>query len=51
MRGPMSDQTAEYRRTVKARGFLLQDILWAIGIFAVIFGLTPFIAFYLLMMS
>lgn len=51
MRGPMSDQTAEYRRAVKARGFLLQDILWAIGIFAVIFGLTPIIAFYLLMMN
>ena len=47
----MSDQTAEYRRDVKARGFLLQDILWAIGIFAVIFGLTPIIAFYLLIMN
>ena len=51
MRGSMSDQTAEYRRDVKARGFLLQDILWAIGIFAVIFGLTPIVAFYLLMMN
>lgn len=51
MRGPMSDQTAEYRSAVKARGFLLQDILWAFGILAVIFGLTPIIAFYLLMMN
>jgi hypothetical protein len=47
----MSDQTAEYPSAVKARGFLLQDILWAIGIFALIFGLTPIIAFYLLMMN
>ena len=51
MRGPMSDQTAEYRSAVKTRGFLLQDILWAFGIFVVIFGLTPIIVCYLLMMS
>jgi hypothetical protein len=36
---------------VKARGFLLQDFLWAFGILAVIFGLTPVIAFYLVMMN
>ena len=44
MRGPMSDQTAEYRRAVKTGGFLLQDILWAIGIFAVIFGVPWIVA-------
>jgi len=47
----MSDQTAEYRSAVKARGFLLQDILWALGVFAVIIGLSPVIVFYLLMMN
>ncbi len=47
----MSDQPAEYRRPVKASRFLLQAILWAISISAVIFGLTPIIAFYLLMMN
>jgi hypothetical protein len=47
----MSDQTAEYRSAVKTRGFLLQDILWAFGIFVVIFGLTPIIVCYLLMMN
>ena len=44
----MSTQAGNENRSDAARDFLIQDVLWAIGILAVIFGLTPVIAFYLL---
>ena len=33
------------------QGFTTEDILWAIGIWSVILGLTPVIAFYMLMVA
>jgi hypothetical protein len=44
----VSTQADNKKRSEAAQGFLIQDVLWAIGILAVIFGLTPVIAFYLL---
>jgi hypothetical protein len=46
---PMSIEADDVKRSDAARSFPIQDVLWAIGILAVIFGLTPVIAFYLLM--
>jgi len=52
MRCAMSDQTSDrYNASGGRRGFPFQDILWAVGIFATIFGLTPVIVFYLLVMN
>jgi hypothetical protein len=45
----MSTQAGNEKRSEAAPSFLIQDVLWTIGILAVIFGLTPVIAFYLLM--
>ena len=33
------------------RGFSLQDILWAVGIWSVILSLSPVIVFYMLMVA
>jgi hypothetical protein len=33
------------------RGFAIQDILWALGIWSVILTLTPVVAFYVLMVN
>jgi hypothetical protein len=44
----VSTQADNKNRSEAAQGFLIQDVLSAIGILAVIFGLTPVIAFYLL---
>jgi hypothetical protein len=33
------------------QGFATEDILWALGIWSVILGLTPVIAFYMLMVA
>jgi hypothetical protein len=33
------------------RGFTIQDILWALGIWSVILTLSPVVAFYLLMVN
>jgi len=32
-------------------GFSTQDILWALGIWAVILGLSPMVVFYMLMVA
>ena len=45
----MSTEADDVKRSDAGRSFPIQDVLWAIGILAVIFGLTPVIAFYLLM--
>jgi hypothetical protein len=45
----MSTEAGDEKRSDAARSFPIQDVLLAIGILAVIFGLTPVIAFYLLM--
>ncbi len=34
-----------------AQGYLLEDILWSIGIWAVLLGLSPAIVFYILMIN
>ncbi len=33
------------------RGFSMQDILWAVGIWSVILSLSPVIVFYMLMVA
>jgi hypothetical protein len=33
------------------RGFCMQDILWAVGIWSVILSLSPVILFYMLMVA
>jgi hypothetical protein len=48
----MSSQTADYdgpRETT--RSFTIQDVLWSFAVVAVIFGVPPVIAFYLLMVN
>jgi hypothetical protein len=41
----------DYHRLREQRGFAIQDILWALGIWSVILTLTPVVAFYLLMVN
>lgn len=38
-------------RAAEQQGFSTEDILWAIGIWAVILTLTPVIVFYMLMVA
>jgi hypothetical protein len=35
----------------KHRGFCIQDILWAVGIWSVILSLSPVVLFYVLMVN
>jgi hypothetical protein len=42
------DQTIEFW---EASGFQVRDILWMLGMCAVSLGLTPFVAFYLLLVA
>ena len=35
----------------KQQGFTTEDILWALGIWSVILGLSPVIVFYMLMVA
>ena len=35
----------------KDRGFSIQDILWAVGIWSVILSLSPVVMFYVLMVN
>jgi hypothetical protein len=35
----------------KPQGFTTEDILWALGIWSVILGLSPVIVFYMLMVA
>ena len=35
----------------KDRGFCMQDILWAVGIWSVILSLSPVVMFYVLMVN
>jgi len=45
-------QAVPAREPVSAhRGFCLEDILWAIGIWSVIICLSPVIVFYMLMVA
>ena len=45
---PVQDAAAA---RVEARGFTVEDILWALGIWTVIFTLSPVIVFYMLMVA
>jgi hypothetical protein len=52
MRSAMSDQKSDQGNAANRKLHLpLQDVLWAVGIFIVIFGLTPVIVLYLLTMN
>jgi hypothetical protein len=49
MRSAMSDQKSDQGNATDRKLHLpFQDVLWAVGILAVIFGLTPAIVFFLL---
>ena len=48
MRGVMNTQNSGY---AKDRGFSIQDILWAVGIWSVILSLSPVVLFYVLMVN
>jgi hypothetical protein len=39
------------QKTVDRRGFTLEDILWAIGIWSVLLTMSPVIFFYMLMVA
>jgi hypothetical protein len=41
----------EEEQVVEKKGFTIEDILWAIGIWAVILCLSPVIVFYMLMVA
>ena len=45
-----SAQRIEAQR-IEASGFTTEDILWALGIWTVIFTLSPVIVFYMLMVA
>jgi hypothetical protein len=52
MRSAMSDQKSDQGNATDRKLHLpFQDVLWAVGILAVIFGLTPVIVLYLLTMN
>jgi hypothetical protein len=54
MRSAMSDQKSDQGNATDRDMKLhlpFQDVLWAVGILAVIFGLTPIILLYLLTMN
>jgi len=42
---------SETNPIAEQRGFTTEDILWAIGIWSVILGLSPVIVFYMLMVA
>ena len=44
----MNTQNSEFS---KDRGFSIQDILWAVGIWSVILSLSPVVLFYVLMVN
>ena len=44
----MNTQNSEFS---KDRGFSVQDILWAVGIWSVILSLSPVVLFYVLMVN
>ena len=39
------------RRILKRKGFTIEDILWAIGIWSVLLTMSPVIFFYMLMVA
>ena len=39
------------RNTLKPKGFTIEDILWAIGIWSVLLTMSPVIFFYMLMVA
>lgn len=43
--------TTENKPFPERQGFTVADILWALGIWAAIIGLSPVIVFYLLMVA
>ena len=52
MRSAMSDQKSDQGNAADRKLRLpFQDVLWAVGILAVIFGLAPVIVLYLLTMN
>jgi hypothetical protein len=46
--GAVNNQNAAFP---DERGFTTEDILWAVGIWTVILGLSPVIVFYMLMVG
>jgi Na+/H+ antiporter NhaD/arsenite permease-like protein len=48
MQGVMSTQNSGFPED---RGFSIQDILWAVGIWSVILSLSPVVLFYVLMVN
>jgi hypothetical protein len=43
--------SSQNNRFAEEKGFTTQDILWALGIWSVILGLSPVIVFYMLMVA
>jgi len=48
MQGVMSTRNSGFPED---RGFSIQDILWAVGIWSVILSLSPVVLFYVLMVN
>lgn len=44
-------QAMPAQQPVPARGFALEDVLWAVGIWSAIISLSPVIVFYMLMVA
>lgn len=52
MEQPVMPALPEFdRRVLDRRGFTLEDILWAIGIWSVLLTMSPVIFFYMLMVA
>lgn len=39
------------RKVLQPKGFTIEDILWAVGIWSVLFTMSPVIFFYMLMVA
>ena len=48
---PAVDQKVFDQRVLERKGFTIEDILWAIGIWSVLLTMSPVILFYMLMVA
>lgn len=48
---PAFDQTVFDRNILEPKGFIIEDILWAIGIWSVLLTMAPVIFIYMLMVA
>lgn len=48
---PAFDQKVVDLMPLERKGFILEDILWAVGIWSVLLTMTPVILFYMLMVA